>query len=155
MRVPTVHTERLRLEPLDRRHSDGMFQMWSDPEVCRYSGPAVDISGGTITLPAESSDDSDKIIDFFLSRSEDGTGFRWAVISRYSKTFLGAIGFNSLSDSCELAYHLDPKYWGNGLMSEAANAAINWALSDFGAKEIEAFIEPKILHQFALRSGWA
>lgn len=143
MNVPTVQTERLRLEPLDRRHSDGMFQMWSDPEVCRHSGPAVDVSGQPITLPADCPEDSDRIIEFFLSRSEEGTGFRWAVVSRDTGVFVGSVGFNSLGGSCELAYHLDPKYWGNGLMSEAARAATDWAFREFGAHEIEAFVEPE------------
>jgi ribosomal-protein-alanine N-acetyltransferase len=116
--------------------------MWSSPEVCRYSGPATDLSGRPIRLPAESPDDSDKIIEFFLSRRQDGTGFRWALISLATGRFVGAAGFNSLRQSCEIAYHMDPRYWGKGLMVEACRAAMHWALCDFGAREIVAFVEP-------------
>jgi len=115
--------------------------MWSSPEVCRYSGPATDLSGRPIRLPAESPTDSDKILEFFLSRREDGTGFRWALVSIDSGSFVGAVGFNSLGDSCELAYHMDPEYWGNGFMLEACRAAMEWAFLEFGAREVEAFIE--------------
>ena len=83
--------------------------MWSSPEVCRYSGPAMDLSSRPIRLPAESPTDSDKILEFFLSRKQDGTGFRWALISLDSGSFVGAVGFNSLGEVCELAYHMDPE----------------------------------------------
>jgi ribosomal-protein-alanine N-acetyltransferase len=119
-----------------------MFEMWSAPEVCLYSGPATDLLGHPIRLPAESPGDSDKIIEFFLSRREAGTGFRWAVVRVETESFVGAIGFNSLAEACEIAYHMDPRYWGNAFMLEACRAAIDWALNDFGASEIEAFIDP-------------
>jgi len=119
-----------------------MYKLWSSPEVCRYSGPAADLSGRPIRLPAESSNDSDKIVEFFISRREHATGFRWALVSLESESFVGAVGFNSLGDSCELAYHMDPDYWGRGFMLEACRVALQWALQDFGAREIEAFIEP-------------
>jgi len=118
-----------------------MFEMWSSPEVCLYSGPATDLSGRPIRLPAERPSDSDKIIEFFLSRREAGTGFRWAVVCVKTEDFVGAVGFNTLAECCEIAYHMVPGYWGNGFMLEACRGAIDWALNDFGAVEIEAFIE--------------
>ncbi len=64
--VPTLTPDRLVLEPLTLAHSAGMFAMWSQAEVCRYSGPGFDLARRPIRLPAETPEDSDKIIIFFL-----------------------------------------------------------------------------------------
>ncbi|MDI1365402.1 MAG: GNAT family N-acetyltransferase [bacterium] len=138
---PTLTTERLILEPLSIAHSAGMFSMWRDPEVCRFSGPANDVEGRPIRLPAICANDSDKIIEFFLQGLAEGRGFRWALISRAEGQFVGTAGFNSLGACSEYAYHLHPDFWGRGLAREASNAAIGWLWTRDGSVEVEAFID--------------
>jgi ribosomal-protein-alanine N-acetyltransferase len=138
---PVLHTDRLLLEPLSLRHSRGMFLMWSREEVCRYSGPASDLNGDPIPLPAESAADSDRIIEFFEHMAAVGGGFRWALVTRQEREFAGAVGFNRLRPSAELAFHLRPEFWGQGLMREAAEAALDWVRRRSDAP-VEAFIEP-------------
>jgi ribosomal-protein-alanine N-acetyltransferase len=140
--APTLLTERLVLEPLTLAHSAGMFAMWSHPEVCRHSGPAHDIGGRPIRLPAQSAADSDKIIAFFLHGAAAGVRFRWAMLTRDEGAFAGAVGFNRLGGCSELAYHLRPEFWGQGLMGEAARAALHWLGARPGCAEVEAFVEP-------------
>jgi [ribosomal protein S5]-alanine N-acetyltransferase len=94
--LPTLMSERLVLEPLSRSHSAGMFDMWREPEVCRFSRLAEDFEGYLIALPAVSVADSDKIIDFFVRGCAAGTWFRWALLTRAGGQFIGAAGFNSL-----------------------------------------------------------
>ena len=143
IRIPTLQTERLLLEPLEMRHSSGVFALWSDPEVCRYSGMVRDYAGEVINMPAASSSDSDRIIDFWIRAADDGWGFRWAVLKREEGgRFAGMIGFNSLTACAEIAYHLLPAQWGNGIMTEAAGAACTWVKRN-GSTELEAFIEPE------------
>ena len=140
--VPRLQSERLILESLSRRHSDGMYALWSCPEVCRYSGPAEDPDGGPITLPARSPADSDKIIDFFARGRAAGTRFRWAVLTRDGGAFIGAAGFNALGRCAEVAFHLRPEFWGRGLMQEAVQEAIRWLQAEVGSEAVEAFIAP-------------
>ena len=147
--IPTLSTERLKLEPLSMDHSEGMFQTWRHGQVQQYSGKAVDENGDEIDLPAKSRADSDRLISFWLKAAADGWGFRWAVLLAGEDVFVGHIGFNSLSACSEIAYHMNPRYWGKGLMSEAAEAAIGWR-RDAGATEIEAFIEPQNTPSIAL-----
>ena len=80
IQIPTLQTERLRLEPLAMSHSCGVFELWSDPNVCRYSGIVRDYAGEIIPMPAASREDSDRIIDFWIRAAEDGWGFRWAIL---------------------------------------------------------------------------
>ena len=150
MLVPPVRsTVRLTLSPLTSSHSAGMFEMWSHPAVCQYSGDALDVYGNPITLPAETAADSDKIIEFFSRRSETGSGFRWAIVETATERFVGAIGFNNIKPAAELAYHLAPAAWGFGFAREAVGEALRW-VAEFGAHEAEAWIEPDNLRSIAV-----
>ena len=119
-----------------------MYALWSDPDVCRYSGEVLDYEGNLIPTPVSGSVFSDKIIDFWERAAQDGWGFRWAVmLRRATNEFAGTVGFNSLTDPSEIAYHLLPSFWGKGYMAEACRAAIDWRMR-LGPTGIEAFIEP-------------
>lgn len=148
--IPTLRTARLRLEPLSLSHSAGMYALWSSEQVCRHSGPAVDADGVAIPLPVATTVDSDRIIDFFVRRAVAGRGFRWAVIRRADDRFMGAVGFNHLGARPEMAYHLHPDAWGQGLMTEAARVALDWLARDGEVLEVEAFIEPANIASIAL-----
>lgn len=141
IQVPTLTTARLSLTPLSMVHSEGMFEMWQQPAVQAYSGPAQDEHGDAIQLPARTHHDSDKLIRFWIKAARDGWGFRWALTLKAQNRFVGHIGFNSLSQCTEIAYHMNPGYWGHGYMTEAALAALAWRKAG-GADEVEAFIEP-------------
>ncbi|MEL6523230.1 MAG: GNAT family N-acetyltransferase [Pseudomonadota bacterium] len=149
LRVPTLRTDRLKLEPISTLHSDGMFALWSDASVCEYSGTINDYDGNVINMPARNKAESDCIIDFWLRAFDDGWGFRWAIIVLEDNSFAGTIGFNSLDSSYEIAFHLLPLFWGRGIMTEAAKKAIQWSIDD-GALEIEAFIEKENSRSSAL-----
>ena len=124
-------------------HSDGMYQMWRKREVQEYSGPAKDVNGEEIVLPARNSSDSDKLIQFWVAAAHAGWGFRWALVSKNTETRLvGHLGFNQLGECAEIAYHMNPEYWGNGYMYEAATKAIQWQ-KDQGSKQITAFVAPE------------
>ena len=147
---PSLSTERLVLEPLGHHHSQGMFLLWSSAEVCRFSGPNVDRAGDPISLPAATSTDSDKIIEYFEHAVLVGSGFRWAMIQHDGEEFVGAIGFNSLTPAAQLAFHLRPEFWGLGLMHEAATAALDWLRTHRPNLPIEAFIEPRNVRSIKL-----
>ena len=139
MDIPTLTTSRLTLTPVSTEHSDGMFELWSDPGVCRYSGVVKDYDGNVLATPIKTQAHSDLIIDFWLRAADDGWGFRWAVL--LEGEFSGTIGFNSLQTCAEIAYHLIPKHWGKGIMAEAFIESSRWAAAQ-GITELEAYIEP-------------
>ncbi len=143
MKIPRLNTDRLKLEPLSYNHSDGMFALWPNPDVCQHSGIVEDYDGNLIQTPITTYQESDKIIDFWIKASKDGWGFRWAIMNLENPhQFMGTIGFNSLSKYHEMAYHLLPKFWGQGLMNEAAVKCVEWAHNN-EADGIEAYIEPE------------
>ncbi|MEO1700604.1 MAG: GNAT family N-acetyltransferase [Pseudomonadota bacterium] len=149
LKVPTVHTDRLKLEPISKSHSGGMFALWSDAMVCEYSGTIKDQSDNVVAMPAQTRAASDLIIDFWLRASVDEWGFRWAIILPEENSFAGTIGFNSLCNPFEIAFHLRTVFCGRGIMTEACIAAIQWSTEN-GASGIEAFISPKNIRSLAL-----
>ena len=154
--VPTLNAGRVRLEPLSLAHSVGMFELWSSPEVCAYSGDAEDWWGNPLLLPAQSRQTSDAIIDFFARHTVAGNGFRWAVVEEGAEAFVGAIGFNALGAECELAWHQIPRFWGRGFMTEACRCGIEWARGE-NAERLVAFIEDEnaVSVRLAERLGFA
>lgn len=148
--IEEIQTERLRLTILSFDHSEPMFRLWSHPEVCRYSGTVTDYDRNEIPMPAATPRDSDKIIDFWEQAAADGWGFRWAILLRSNDQFVGHVGFNSLGEVSEIAYHLHPDNWGQGLMSEAVGAAIAWAQASMPETVLEAFVEPANLSSVRL-----
>ena len=126
--LPSLHTKRLILAPMGAAHSAGVFNLRSHPDVCRYSGPVVDYDGNVLDMPCTTVGPSDKIIGFWEQAARDGWGFRWSILQLESgsATFMGMVGFNSISPVAEIAYHLHPGFWGKGFMLEATVAAIEW-----------------------------
>ena len=139
--MPELTTERLVLVPLSLDHQDGMFALFADPEVCRFSGLARDAQGHEIVLPVTVRADSDRIIGLFLAGAAQGGWFRWAVLRRWDRRFLGAVGFNRLGEVSEIAYHLLSEFWGSGVMREAAGAALDWLRARPGHRVVEAQIQ--------------
>lgn len=150
--IPELQTDRLLLVSLSLEHSQGMFELWSDAEVCRYSGQVEDIEGNPIPTPARSPSDSDKIIRFWIETAALGKsgGFRWALLLRETRDFVGIAGFNSVGEVSEYAYHLMPTHWGKGLMSEVTVVALNWIRGLGLCSEFEAFIEPGNVRSISL-----
>ncbi|MFK7992936.1 MAG: GNAT family N-acetyltransferase [Granulosicoccus sp.] len=143
LNIPVINTNRLVLQPLSMKHSQGMFELWSDPAVCEFSGIVHDYDQNVIPTPTTTRQDSDRIIDFWLRAAFDGWGFRWAVVlPGHENPFAGTLGLNSLSECAEIAYHLLPVHWGKGFMAEASRKAIEW-LRGHGAIQLEAFIKPE------------
>ncbi len=150
--VPELLNDQADLVPLSQSHSSGMFALWSDPHVCQYSGPVADYDGNPITTPVTTSADSDLIIDFWLRAATDGWGFRWAIMhkgDRDEACFAGTVGFNALGQRAEIAWHLLPAFWGQGIMSAAVRRSMAW-LADTGCQELEAYVEDRNFESIAL-----
>jgi len=103
--IPALTTERLSLVPLAPTHSRLMFDLWSNPDVCRYSGIVSDYDGNQLPIPTTTVAVSDKIIDFWQRACADGWGFRWAILDREAGVPVGTVGFNALGSVSEIAYH--------------------------------------------------
>jgi ribosomal-protein-alanine N-acetyltransferase len=131
--MPVItETERLRLrtwEPVDFLDA---FELWGNPEVMRYVGdPLADHEAARRTLERACE-----------AQSRYGVSL-WAMEEKATGKLLGACGFHFVSDwpVLELAYHLKPAHWQQGLATEAARGCVRYGVDVLKAVKITASVQ--------------
>lgn len=123
MVVPVLETERLILRPWRVEDAPAMFAYAKDPEVGPNAG----------WKPHESVEESRRILERWTK--EDEPDWIWAVTRRGRDEPIGSLGLHE--DSVRqgvpghrmLGYVLGRAWWGQGLMPEAAGAALDYAFA--------------------------
>ena len=131
-----AETEHLLLRELTADDADALLALYRQPAVAAVLGPP----------PATVEDERAAIL---AHRAEyydrHGVGL-WAVEMKKTSTFVGRAGLLSRSidgvPEVEVSYVLDPRFWGRGLATEMAHAAVSVARHRLGAKRIIALIQP-------------
>ena len=128
-----LETERLVLEPLDRRHTAALARVHADPDVARYVGGAALDAEGTAAL----------VTRFEAIWREHGWG-QSAVVERSSGDLIGRVGLHPwpLWEEVELGYVLARHAQGHGYATEAARAWLDVAFDELGLDRITAVIHP-------------
>lgn len=141
----TLHTERLRLEPFDDRHLDGLNAMNSLPQVMRFVGGQTETREQTASAIARVK----------RSWATWGTSW-WAFIDLKSERVAGAgcvqylrrdatlpADIESLRQNpLEIGWRLHPDFWRQGLASEAARCMAAFAFDRFAIDELLAVRHP-------------
>ncbi|WP_230383620.1 GNAT family N-acetyltransferase [Pedobacter endophyticus] len=121
------------LRKIEENDLEDIYRGLSNPEVIKYYGIHYDSLPETL-----------KQLQWFKALEENKTGIWWAICDKNDGHFIGAIGFNNLSNQhkkIEIGFWLLPKFWGKGLIHEAAEVICNYAFDDLGINRIEAFVE--------------
>lgn len=136
--MPDIETERLllrRFTPDD--DADVMYErVYTDPDVMRYVQPT-----GWPHPREESAAFLARVNAFF---DEHGFG-QWAVEHKVEGRLLGYCGLKFLhkTTEVELLYGLDKDYWGQGLATEAARAALRYGFEEARLSYIVAVALPE------------
>jgi ribosomal-protein-alanine N-acetyltransferase len=88
----------------------------SDPEVTRYLQWSP-LTGITAAL---------RFIQGCEERRASGTEFTWAITMKSSSGVIGVVHCSPRGHKAELGYALARSYWGQGYMTEAAQAVMDW-----------------------------
>jgi RimJ/RimL family protein N-acetyltransferase len=133
--VPVLQLERVCLRPLDERHVDGVFAMYSSEAATQYlARPRM----------AERKQAAEMIAKAQSGYAE-GTVLRLAIEHAGGGEFLGEcllFNFNKESRRAEIGYSLLPPHWSRGYISEALPALIDQAFGPMGLNRLEADIDP-------------
>jgi RimJ/RimL family protein N-acetyltransferase len=89
-----------------------------DPEVLRY----------LTFLPHRSLEDAREAVDRFLEGWRSGKSYCWLIFAREGNELAGAIAARQ-DRGINLGYLLARPFWGQGFMSEALAAIVEWAFS--------------------------
>jgi len=133
--MTVLHTPRLRLEPINDSHYEGLQAMNRRPEVMRY------ISGAP-----ETPEQTREMIERVQARWAEFGFSWWAFIHLESGRLAGAGCIQYLDrkpgNPHEIGWRLHPDFWHQGLASEAAGAMAAFAFEQLQAPELVAVRHP-------------
>lgn len=132
---PTLETPRLRLRQITRADVDAVFRIRSDFEVTRYNTGA----------PYRQLDQAVQLIESITAAYDDCSEIRWGItLKDGNDELIGMVGYNYwIRADCRasVGYDLARAYWGQGLMSEALRAVVDFGFERMFLNRIEADAE--------------
>lgn len=130
--MPSIETERLRLQMFRPDDLDRLAVLFSDPDVVRYVG-----DGKTVDR-----EETERALQSIIKHWQTHGFGRWAVVDKNTREFLGFGGLRSLFGTPEVVYHLAKASWGKGIATELAQAALRFGFEDRGFERIVAIAHP-------------
>jgi ribosomal-protein-alanine N-acetyltransferase len=131
--MKTITTERLILRPFTTEDLAAIYAVLSRPEVWEYDP-------GKPRSYAETRE----VLQHWIDETERHSFGRFAVVQRSDNSLIGYCGLQWLlldhgvykSPEVELFYALMPEHWGQGYITEAAKAVIQFAFADLKLKRV-------------------
>ena len=139
-----VFSARLMLEPLSVEHAPAMVEALVDPSLYEYTGgeiPSLTVLENRYSRQA-------------VGHSADGSQWwlNWVVSNRDSGKAVGFVQATVRDDGsslvADIAWVISPKWQGQGIASEAAQAMVAW-LRSHGVHRFTAHIHPN--HQASMK----
>jgi RimJ/RimL family protein N-acetyltransferase len=131
-----LNTARLRLEPFDDSHLDGLARMNADPEVTRYVGGKPETREETMAA-----------IERVKGRWAHWGYSWWSFIEIETNEIIGAGCIQRLgherANPMEIGWRLRRDKWGQGYASEAARTMAAFAFDTLGTDVLCAICEPE------------
>ena len=130
-----IQTDRLRLRPFTARDVAGYHNaILSDPAVMRF------LPGGE----PRTIEQAEEWVGSFAEHHAAHGFAMWALLDRGHGELIGHCGLAYLPDApqVELGYALARPFWGRGLTTEAARAALRFGFEEIGLEEIVAVYVP-------------
>jgi len=129
--LPELRTPRLVLRKLKLEDAADMFEYASDPEVAR------DVTWE----PHRTIEASRGFLDSVVQKYINGRTSEWGLVLKESGKLVGTCGFvwwKPEHAKAEFGYALSRKYWGKGLMTEAAAAVMAFGFEKMKLHRLEA-----------------
>jgi len=130
-KIPKLETERLLLRPITMKDAPDIFAYASNPEVTKY----------VRFVTHKSIKDTHAFIRRVQTSYRKGVTPLWGMQLKASGRLIGASGFLQCPNPdqrAELGYVINPDYWGEGYVTEAAKALCDFAFREMKVNRIEA-----------------
>jgi RimJ/RimL family protein N-acetyltransferase len=130
-----LETERLILRDFTLEDVQKVALILGDPRVMQFSPQGI----------LSTAETQAKIEEFIDSYQRQGFG-KWAVVFKDNHQLIGYCGIILEHidgvDEPEVGYRLAPAFWGQGLATEAAKAAVQYGLNQLRLPYILGIVEP-------------
>lgn len=129
-----IETQRLILREFQQEDAQELAFILANPKVMKFSAT------GILSLAQT----QEKVYSFISSYKKYGFG-KWAVVLKESSKLIGYCGIAvekiDCKDEREIGYRFDSKFWGKGLATEAASAALHYGFAKFKFPYILGIVE--------------
>jgi ribosomal-protein-alanine N-acetyltransferase len=134
-----ARTKRLVLRTFAEVDRERLIALAVDPVVMRYIGRPGGGKG------ARNREEAEAMFERMLERGRTNSYSMWAVTERHHDALIGWCGMQDLPGSAdvEVGWILDSPYWGRGLATEAARAAISYGFERVALKAVVAVAMPE------------
>ena len=122
----TLTTERLVLRPLAASDAEDLHDVYRRPEAMQFMDESAHSSASETV----------KMVEGMLT----GSGTVWTVRTAEDGPALGFVDYIGNSGVPGMGYMLHPEHWGNGYMSEAVRAALDYGFDEMGLDRVELWI---------------
>ncbi len=134
--LPTIITDRLLLRSISEDDIEGLFAVFSDPQVMRYwsTPPFVD-KQAAVELQRE-----------IAESNQRRTMIKWGLALRETNSLIGTVTLFNLdlnNGRAELGYAMARAHWGFGYMREALQKLLSYAFEDLELRRLEADVDPR------------
>ena len=131
-----IETSRLVLRPFTAKDAEAMYRNWaSDPEVTKFlSWPHY-----------KSVDTAHEILAVWTKQYHDNTFYQWAIVLKELDEPIGSISVvnhDDRVDMAEIGFCIGKNWWGQGIMTEAMKAIMDYLFEEVGVQRIEAGHDP-------------
>lgn len=128
----TIETKRLILRRFKIDDAMEMYKNWaSDKEVTKF-----------LSWPPHKDDEVSKsIINLWIKETESEKNYHWCIELKENSEAIGSIGVVNVAENIEaieIGYCIGKKYWGQGIMSEAFKALIDFFFQEVQVNRIVA-----------------
>ena len=134
--LPVITTERVVLRWISEDDIDGLYEIFSDPQVMRYwSSPPIDNREAAVELQRD-----------IAASNEKNTMLKWGLALRESNAVIGTatlFHLNLDNGRAEIGYAMGRAYWGKGYMNEALQALVSHAFEVMNLRRLEADVDPR------------
>ncbi|MFN8444038.1 MAG: GNAT family N-acetyltransferase [Caldilineaceae bacterium] len=117
---PRIETERLLLRPPQMQDAESIYTTYAqDPEVVRYLP----------WLPHTTIETTRNFVQWSMDAWSGEHRFPWVITLKAKEVVVGMVELRPHEFHASLGYVLARSYWNQGIMSEAVQPLVDWALA--------------------------
>ena len=134
--LPVIVTPRVTLRWISEADVDGLYDVFSDPQVMRYWS----------SVPLANREAACKMQQEIAAGNQNETMLKWGLALRESNMLIGTTTLFNLSldnGRAEIGYAMGRANWGKGYMNEALQALLSHAFEVMQLRRLEADVDPR------------